>query len=281
MEKKTYTIEINATSEKVWQTLWNEMTYEQWTSVFHVGSYVVADWKEGGSVHFLNPSGSGMYSTISKLEPNHKMFFTHIGALENFKETPVDEVSKQWTGAQENYTLIQNKDKTTLTVAIDIVSEHINYFDEKVPSALEVLKDLAERDTISISTLIHTISPEKVWKYWNEPKHIIQWCQASDDWHVPKADNNLEIQGKFCTTMAAKNGSFSFDFEGIYDEIIPLSKIVYTLSDQRKVFVLFIPWKGGVKIVETFEAETANSLEMQKNGWQAILNSFKLYCEQH
>ena len=120
---------------------------------------------------------------------------------------------------------------------------------------------------------------EKVWAFFTLPVHIIQWNTASDDWHTPKAINNLQEGGRFASTMAAKDGSFSFDFCGTYNTIITHQHIAYTLDDTRKVGISFTVDNGAVKVVETFEAETENTLELQQFGWQAILNNFKKYTE--
>ncbi|MEC4005063.1 SRPBCC family protein [Flavobacterium sp. SUN052] len=120
---------------------------------------------------------------------------------------------------------------------------------------------------------------EKVWNFWTTPEHIMQWNNASADWHTPKAINDLQNGGRFVFTMAAKDGSFSFDFEGTYSEIIPLKSIEYYIADNRKVSIDFITIGDVVEIVETFEAENENSIELQKQGWQAILNNFKNYVE--
>ncbi|MGG9971532.1 SRPBCC family protein [Ferruginibacter sp. SUN002] len=122
---------------------------------------------------------------------------------------------------------------------------------------------------------------EKVWSFWTEPKHITQWCQASDDWHAPHAENDVRIDGKFSTTMAAKDGSFSFDFGGVYTGVELNKLIEYTMGDGRKVKITFTGEGNTTKVVETFEPESQNSLEMQQGGWQAILNNFKKYTEQH
>ena len=119
----------------------------------------------------------------------------------------------------------------------------------------------------------------KVWESWNKPEHITQWCQASDDWHAPKAENDLRTGGKFSTTMAAKDGSFSFDFGGVYDEVRENEIIAYTIDDGRKVKVVFETEGDNTRVTETFEAENTNSVEMQRDGWQAILNNFKKYTE--
>ncbi|MCD6067596.1 MAG: polyketide cyclase [Bacteroidetes bacterium] len=120
---------------------------------------------------------------------------------------------------------------------------------------------------------------EKVWKFWNEPQHITKWCSPSDDWHAPKAENDLKVGGNFSTRMEAKDGSFGFDFGGVYDEVTTHKVIAYTMSDGRKVKILFTPEGTGTKVTETFDPENINPIEMQKGGWQAILDNFKKYVE--
>ena len=134
------------------------------------------------------------------------------------------------------------------------------------------------KTTITVETLIKA-PVEKVWKFWSEPKHITQWYQASDDWHAPYAENDLKVNGKFKTTMAAKDGSMSFDFEGIYTNVQPHAVIEYVIGDGRKVKIKFSENGNETKVTETFEAEDTNSIEMQRGGWQAILDNFKKYVE--
>lgn len=119
----------------------------------------------------------------------------------------------------------------------------------------------------------------QVWEKWTLPEHVMKWNNASDDWHTPSAENDLRAGGTFTYKMAAKNGSYSFDFGGIYDEVILNKKIAYTLGDGRKVVIEFIEEDEGVKIVETFEAEGTHSVEMQRSGWQSILDNYKRYTE--
>ncbi|HIW32504.1 MAG TPA: SRPBCC family protein [Candidatus Paenibacillus intestinavium] len=132
--------------------------------------------------------------------------------------------------------------------------------------------------TITVETIVH--SPiEKVWTYWTEPQHITKWSFASDDWHAPHAENDLRVGGSFVTRMEAKDGSFGFDFGGIYDEVKINELISYTIGDGRKVAITFISQGNDTKVIETFEAETTNPIEMQKAGFQAILDNFKTYSE--
>ncbi len=120
---------------------------------------------------------------------------------------------------------------------------------------------------------------EKVWEFWTEPEHITKWNNASDDWHTPYAENDLRPGGKFVSRMEARDGSMGFDFGGTYDEVRVNERIGYTLGDERRVTVSFNNRNNEIKIVEIFEAEEENSIELQRMGWQAILNNFKKYVE--
>lgn len=120
---------------------------------------------------------------------------------------------------------------------------------------------------------------EKVWKLWSTPEDIKQWNSASDDWHTPKAENDLRTGGTFSSRMEAKDGSFGFDFAGVYDEVINHQLIAYTMGDGRTVKVTFTANGNETKVTEVFEAENQNPIDMQETGWQAILNNFKKYAE--
>lgn len=138
--------------------------------------------------------------------------------------------------------------------------------------------ETANKTEITVETVINA-PVEKVWNYWSLPEHITKWCQASDDWHAPYADNDLRKGGTFKTTMAAKDGSFSFDFGGVYTNVDAYKTLAYTINDGREVSVTFTPEENATKVVETFDAENTHSIEMQKGGWQAILDNFKKYTE--
>jgi uncharacterized protein YndB with AHSA1/START domain len=118
-----------------------------------------------------------------------------------------------------------------------------------------------------------------VWRIWTEPAHIMQWNAASDDWHCPKAANDLRTGGRFSSTMAARDGSFSFDFEGVYDDVQLCERIAYTMGDGRTCEILFAEVAGATRVTEIFDAETQNPVEMQRAGWQAILDRFKAHAE--
>ena len=135
-----------------------------------------------------------------------------------------------------------------------------------------------EKVQITVETTAHA-PIEKVWQAWTNPEDIMGWNFASDDWHTPHAINDLRVGGSFSSTMAAKDGSFSFDFGGIYDEVVLHKVISYSLADGRRVKILFTDNGDETLISETFDAENENPVEMQQAGWQAILNNFKKYVE--
>jgi uncharacterized protein YndB with AHSA1/START domain len=135
-----------------------------------------------------------------------------------------------------------------------------------------------ENTRITVEAIVNA-PVEKVWQYWNGPEHITKWCAASEDWHAPFAENDIRKDGKFKTTMAAKDGSFSFDFEGVYTKVDAHKRIEYAMSDGRKVEITFSPTGSSTKVTETFDVEGQNPIEMQRAGWQSILDNFKKYCE--
>jgi hypothetical protein len=144
MEKRQFSIRVNAPSQKVWNVLWNDETYRKWTRVFSEGSYAVTDWKEGSKVQFLTPEGNGMYSTIVKNIPNQFMSIKHLGEIKNGVEQPADAKTEQWSGVLENYTLKEAGGTTELTVEMDMTKEFESFFAEVFPKALAIVKELAE-----------------------------------------------------------------------------------------------------------------------------------------
>jgi len=142
-----FSILINAPKEKVWEVLWDDKTYREWTSVFMEGSYAVSDWQQGSSVLFLSPSGEGMFSTISKKVPAELMSFKHLGIVKDGQEQPMDEKTKEWSGAMENYILKEINGVTELSVIVDITENHEQYFSDTFPKALEKVKSLCENQS--------------------------------------------------------------------------------------------------------------------------------------
>jgi uncharacterized protein YndB with AHSA1/START domain len=130
-------------------------------------------------------------------------------------------------------------------------------------------------------TIQATVSADrqKAWNYYTQPEHIVRWNFATDDWQCPTASNDMRVGGKYSARMEAKDGSFGFDFEATYNEIAEGEKFTYTMPDNRVVKVSFNEIGDKTEVIITFDAETENSLELQRNGWQAILDNFKNYTE--
>lgn len=135
---------------------------------------------------------------------------------------------------------------------------------------------------ITVETTINA-PLEKVWDYWTTPEHIKQWNSASDDWHTPKAENDLREGGSFSSRMEAKDGSMGFDFGGTYTKVEEYREIAYIMGDGRKVSISFNGHREGdhTHVSETFDPESENSPEMQRAGWQSIMDNFKKYTESH
>jgi uncharacterized protein YndB with AHSA1/START domain len=136
----------------------------------------------------------------------------------------------------------------------------------------------SEKTTITVSVSVN--SPvEKVWDIFTTPHHILHWNNASDDWHTTLAENDLRPGGKFLSRMEARDGSFGFDLTGVYSKVDLQRRIEYTLDDGRKVKIDFSTRNNVTEVVESFEAENENPPELQREGWQAIMNNFKKYVE--
>ncbi len=141
MQTKTFSVSIDAPQEKVWDILWNDKTYRQWTAVFSEGSYAVSDWQQGSKIQFLTPDGQGMHSIIERLVPPQVMSFRHRGEIKEGVEQPP---STSWDGATETYTLAQEGSSTRLTVEVDMLEAHASYFEQTFPSALQKVAELAK-----------------------------------------------------------------------------------------------------------------------------------------
>lgn len=281
MLKLNYKVSINASPYRVWQTLWQDKNYRQWSSLFSENSYAISDWKEGSKTQFLTPEGEGMYSIIEKSILNELMIFKHLGVIKKFIEQPNDPETKKWSGSKESYVLVENDKGTILNVSLDSIDDFKEFFDDIFPKALDKIKSIAEAPEnapIIIETSIKA-SMEKVWAMFTKPEHIMSWYNASDDWYAPAAENDLKTGGKFKTTMAAKDGSFSFDFEGTYTKVKEFENIDFKIIDGRVVKIQFKEQGDEIRITESFEPEDQNARDVQKKGWQAILNNFKKYVE--
>ena len=133
-------------------------------------------------------------------------------------------------------------------------------------------------NSITVTATIHA-DIKKVWDYYTKPEHIVKWNFADPSWHCPSASNDMHPGGKYKARMEAKDGSFGFDFEAVYDEVVNEEKFVYTMTDGRQASIVFENVGNKTNMIVTFEAEMENPADMQKEGWQAILNNFKSYVE--
>ncbi|RNI31415.1 SRPBCC family protein [Rufibacter latericius] len=135
-----------------------------------------------------------------------------------------------------------------------------------------------EQTKITVEATI-SADTKKVWDFWTRPEHITGWNFATEDWQCPRAENDLREGGRYFARMEAKDGSFGFDFEATYDEVLPQKRITYTMDDGRQSTTEFEDLGGSTKVTTTFDAEKQHDSEMQRAGWQAILNNFKSYAE--
>lgn len=140
MKTLNFSVSINAPKEKVWDKLWSDASYRQWTSAFMEGSYAETDWNEGSKVLFLSPGGDGMFSIIEKKVPNQEMTFKHLGEVKKGVEEP-----KDWAGARESYQLTESNGTTQVNVKVDTVEDYQEYFEKAFPKALDILKQISEQ----------------------------------------------------------------------------------------------------------------------------------------
>lgn len=136
-----------------------------------------------------------------------------------------------------------------------------------------------QTNKIMVSVTINTDS-KNVWNYYTHPEHITKWNFADPSWHCPSATNDMRVGGTYSARMEAKDGSFGFEFETVYDEIIDGEKFTYTMEDGRQATVNFKKMGNQTEVMVIFDAENQNPIEMQKAGWQSILDNFKKYAEE-
>lgn len=144
MQTLTYSVIIDADRDRIWEVLWNDKTYREWTKVFTDGSHAVSDWNEGSPIEFRDGKGSGMFSEIVKLEPSQLMMFQHLGSIKDGEHVEFSGDLKDWTGSFETYRLADADSGSKLTVEIDSSENFREFFDEKFPQALNKVKTLSE-----------------------------------------------------------------------------------------------------------------------------------------
>lgn len=286
MKKIELSILIDAPPESVWRAITEDGPYRQWTRVFEPESHFKGGWNTGDEILFLGHEdegkSAGMFSEIAVSRYPEFISIRHLGIVSNgIKDTESPE-AKKWAPAYENYSITPiSENRTRFSVESDIEDDFYDEFTELWKQALEALKDVAVDliPPVKIEVLINS-SLETVWHCWTDPKWIVQWNFASEDWHCPYAENDLRAGGRFRYTMAALSSKASFEFEGTYVSVVPLDRIHYVMDDNRQVRVVFISVRPEqTKVIEWFDPESENSIELQRSGWQAILNQFKLITE--
>ena len=232
---------------------------------------------------FHDGTGNGMSSEIAEARPGEYVSIKHLGQIKDGVEDFESPAIKEWAPAYENYTFTEKDGQTQVDIEMDCADDWVKMMTEMWAKANLLLKDLCEK-RIMVEAIINA-PMEKVWECWNKPEHIKGWAFAMDTWEAPFAENDLREGGKFVTTMAAKDGSVKFDFGGTYTKVTPHQLIEYTMGDaedSRKASIFFDQLAdGSVRVTELFDMEHQNSEEMQKGGWQSILNNFKKYTEAH
>ncbi len=263
---------IDCTPEELWEVLWSDETYPEWTAVFSEGSHAVSEWKLGGDIQFLGPNGDGIYGIIQQMVAPKKMTFVHQGEMKEGKKLPPSD----WSGSKEAYTLQSDVVGTALTVNLDTTEAFAEYFQDMFPKALQKLKDIAE---LTYEHEFITVRIEakgtvaKAWEVFTHPDYIMEWNHAGPDWHCPTATNDLRIGGKFVYRMEPKRGKDGFDFTGTYTEIEKHKLIQYELGDGRKVIVRFVQDANIVHVIESFHPENEFPKVFQRGGWQSILEN--------
>ena len=285
MHKLHQSITINASKQRVWNAITNLSQYKIWTEAFTPGSYFEGNWQQGEKMKFLakdKENISGLTSVISENRLFEFISIKYLGLVKNGMEDFTSEEAKKWTPCFENYTLLEKDfEITEFVVDMEVADGFEEEMEKMWQKGMLSLKEISEKPFEKISIQVSVNKPvEAVWECYTNPENIKKWNFASPNWHCPKAENDLKIGGRFSYTIAAKDESFSFDFSGTYTKIENYKLIEYILDDGRKVQTIFEEKEGKIKVITNFEAEAENSLEMQKQGWQAILDNFKKVCDE-
>lgn len=288
MKRLYLSIDINAPREEVWAAIINDKKYRLWTSAFQEGSYFEGGWQQGDRMEFkaeYEGQVTGMISEIEVSEHLKEISIRHLGIYSAGEEDYTSDQAKLWQDKYENYHFEKlEENETRFRVEVEMEEIFAEALEEQWLAALQKLKDLCEDKSAAFAAVTVEVMIDaplaRVWDYYTIPEHVIKWKRASEDWYCPRAFNNLSAGGRFSYTMAARDGSMSFDFSGTYTKIVYYERIINQLDDGRMMSVTFQSLSDKQTIVsETFEAEEENNLELQRTGWQAILNNFKSVTE--
>jgi uncharacterized protein YndB with AHSA1/START domain len=267
-------LSIAAPIEKVWAALITPKIVKE----YFFGTQLVTDWQVGNPIIFRGEWEGTAYEdkgTVLAFEPHKLLKYNYLSSWSEKADLPenYDNIT---------YAVHEADGQTVVTITQDGFEseEKRNHSEQNWQAIFGGMKAILEKKpSLTVSAIVN-VAVAKAWDYWTKPQHIMQWNNASEDWHTPHAENDLQVGGKFLSRMAAKDGSFSFDFNGVYSQIQTHQLIEYSTEDARKVSISFeVLGENTCQITETFEAENQNPLEMQQMGWQAILNNFKKYTE--
>lgn len=283
MAKFTKTIQINRPIHEVWAAIISDQKYRTWTAVFHAGSHFIGTWLPGTELIFSDGT-NGMISELTRCDYPQTIELVTRGLLVNNQPDYDSTEALPWINTIERYDLtIISEAVTQFQVEMELHADFLAEFEQLWTKGLEALKtvcetDSARYDSITISTTIKAPLRD-VWQALVEPTAIQQWNFADPSWYCPTAESQLTVGGRFCYTMAARDESFRFDLTGLFTTITPETQLEYLLDDGRFVSVSLTPEGDSITLVQTFEAETQNSLALQEQGWQAILNNFTAFVE--
>jgi uncharacterized protein YndB with AHSA1/START domain len=222
-----------------------------------------------------------MVSEIAVMEHLNDISIKHLGLIMGDEEDYTSEHAMMFANKHENYRFEKLGERMTrFHVTMEIDETYLEFMEEQWNQALVQLKAVCEENLapfIPIRVEAVVDAPlERVWEYWTKPEHVTEWNFASSDWCCPKAMNDLRVGGRFVYTMSAKDGSMAFDFSGTYTQVDYGERIINQLDDGRMMSVTFeLISPNQTRVVEIFEAEDENSLDLQRSGWQAILDNFK------
>ncbi len=291
-EKATFQAkrEFAADLSLVWRAWTEAELLDQW--------WAPKPWKTETKSMDFRPGGRWLYDMVGPEGERHgslqrfeeiakEEFFTGEDAFTDSEGNVNEEMPvgfwKNTFVATERGTLvtsfIQYPNREALETIVNMgMAEGLSLAQDNLDELLAALAGSPSGGKITVKAVI-AAAPDKVWERYTAPEHITQWNFASDDWHCPRAENDMRVGGKYSARMEAKDGSWGFDFEAVYDEIEDGKSFTYTMEDGRKVTADFNDLGGQTEVVVTFYAESENPVEMQQAGWQAILDNFKKYAE--
>lgn len=284
--KRIFLEQIFETSpELLWEMIVDVDHYRYWTESFAIGSDFMGDWSKDSDIFFYAENDSGIESgMVSKIVESIWPTYISIEHRGVFEKGIFDSTSfkpEKWAPAYENYRLVKIDDNLTkFQLEQDLMDEDEANFIALWQDAFNRMKTYIE-SSVNLGRVISIKAksfhkPDEIWERLSNPEKVKEWNFASRDWHCPNAKNEFKIGGEFHYEMAAIDGSMSFDFWGTYVEISPPTNLSFELGDGRKVqFTLFEKQEGCI-IEERFEAEAENDLNLQRMGWQAILNRLAL-----